>query len=609
MHALANHELLALELFASALLRFPDAPPGLRRGWVQSMRDEQRHMCQYLTRLEAVGGHLGDAPMSAFFWDALGNVPTSLELVAGLQVCLEQANLDFARAWSVAFVRVGDAETAAVLDEVYDDEIRHLRLGVHWLRELKSPEQDDFEAFSDALSFPLTVARARGPKLDVEGRRSAGLSDAFIERLHVTEVSKGRSPRVLWFEPQVEDQVAGRTVARSPVADDLAVLPALFARAGDAVVAPVPSTSFLVRWREVGLVIPQFIPKLDAAFLPGGRAGGLVPWGWSPHTAAQSAALGGHFDVRWRDLFDKAWAAEQLARFVAERPGPFALEHVGVRCRTVSEVEHARARIEGPVWIKAGLSTAGQHRVKVTTTGLEPKARRWLDTALAHGDVVVEAHLPVLAEFSAHVDVGPDRVRMRNIVRFGASGGIFRGSVVGPATAGLPAEQVRWLHEVEAWAHLEAAACQVGTEALARGYQGPLAIDALLAEGGVLKPISEVNPRMTMGRLSLELRRRVAGQGVWLFLPVIALRRAGFADCVQFVDWARQQWPDVWKGSRLAQGVVATNEPAKATQLLTLLWVGRSYRGAQQGLRELFASVDGNAAPITRAVAWALACD
>src|SRR5262245_58507339 len=53
LHALANHELQAAELFAWALLAFPDAPAALRRGWLGILADEQRHCRMYVERLAA----------------------------------------------------------------------------------------------------------------------------------------------------------------------------------------------------------------------------------------------------------------------------------------------------------------------------------------------------------------------------------------------------------------------------------------------------------------------------------------------------------------------------------------------------------------------------
>src|SRR4029079_5018404 len=51
LHALANHELQAIELFAWALLAFPDAPIAFRRGLVAILAPESWHFVSRLQRL------------------------------------------------------------------------------------------------------------------------------------------------------------------------------------------------------------------------------------------------------------------------------------------------------------------------------------------------------------------------------------------------------------------------------------------------------------------------------------------------------------------------------------------------------------------------------
>ena len=71
LHGFANHELLALELMALALLRFPDAPPSFRRGLVRTLGEEQEHLRLYLRRMGELGVELGEQPLGSTFRGAV----------------------------------------------------------------------------------------------------------------------------------------------------------------------------------------------------------------------------------------------------------------------------------------------------------------------------------------------------------------------------------------------------------------------------------------------------------------------------------------------------------------------------------------------------------
>src|SRR5882672_3081822 len=70
LHFFANHELLATELMALVLLRFPDAPAAFRRGVLETLKDEQEHTRLYLQRMQECGVEFGELPVSGYFWRA-----------------------------------------------------------------------------------------------------------------------------------------------------------------------------------------------------------------------------------------------------------------------------------------------------------------------------------------------------------------------------------------------------------------------------------------------------------------------------------------------------------------------------------------------------------
>src|SRR5579864_7314661 len=68
LHFFGNHELLATELMALVLLKFPDAPAAFRKGVFETLKDEQEHTRLYMERMKACGITFGDVPVSGYFW-------------------------------------------------------------------------------------------------------------------------------------------------------------------------------------------------------------------------------------------------------------------------------------------------------------------------------------------------------------------------------------------------------------------------------------------------------------------------------------------------------------------------------------------------------------
>ena len=182
LHALANHELQAVELFAWALLAYPDAPLAFRRGLVAILADEQRHMLLYMDRLAALNTRFGDHPVTGHFWNKLDDFVGPLEFVCAMGLTFENANLDFAGDYAAAARACGDLATAEALEQVHTDEIAHVHFGWVWLRRLAG-DTDPWQAYLDHVKFPLGPKRARGARFDRDARRRAGFDDAFIDAL------------------------------------------------------------------------------------------------------------------------------------------------------------------------------------------------------------------------------------------------------------------------------------------------------------------------------------------------------------------------------------------------------------------------------------------
>jgi uncharacterized ferritin-like protein (DUF455 family) len=194
----AHHELMAVELFAWALLRWPELPPRMRREMLQILADEQRHFRMYLARLAAHGSRPEEHPRSDYFWRHVPTIAASpygaRAFLCAMGLTLEQANLDFSGLYRDAFRAAGDAASAEVCGRVQRDEIRHVRHAARWLRELSGAD-DELRAYREAVPFPFAATRAKGRRFDASARRRAGLSAEFIEAVRTARSKPGTAPR------------------------------------------------------------------------------------------------------------------------------------------------------------------------------------------------------------------------------------------------------------------------------------------------------------------------------------------------------------------------------------------------------------------------------
>jgi uncharacterized ferritin-like protein (DUF455 family) len=503
LHFFANHELLALELMAAGLLRFPDADPAFRRGLVGVMLEEQRHLAAYLDRMADFGVSPGDVPVSAYFWDALAGAPSPAALVAGLSLVFEQANLDFAAHYARAFRAAGDEATAALLDRVLRDEIGHVAHGVRWFRTWE-PDGALWDRWRALLPPPLTPRRARGIGFAREARVQAGLDADTIDRVEAYGASRGRRPVLHRFDPEVEREAAGLppSPARALIAQDLDLLPAFLAGRDDAVlVGRAPDPAHLRALAAAGFTLPELVTSVEDR-----PWGGAAAWGPSPGASAALARAGAPaWDPAFARLYDKAWAA---ALPPIDDPAPLAPpDDQPIVARTPAAARAAVEALAGrPLVIKAPFSTAGRDR-----------RRRWdeafvASTIAAHGAVVIEPWLDVIADLSAHYDGGA----LRGVTRFFTDGrGAYAGTWLGRPTDGLPTDAARFAtgdgRDPRRLARIFGAVGRLLQER-APDLSGPASVDAVLyrRDGEVhLRPIVELNPRCTMGRVALALARHV----------------------------------------------------------------------------------------------------
>jgi len=139
LHALAHIELNAVDLACDLIARFaaPALPREFYDDWVSVAEEEALHFDLLSGRLTDLGSFYGALPAHDGLWEAAEN--TAHNLMARLAVVpmvLEARGLDVTPAMIASMKKAQDAETVAILERIYQDEIGHVAIGRRWFEHL-----------------------------------------------------------------------------------------------------------------------------------------------------------------------------------------------------------------------------------------------------------------------------------------------------------------------------------------------------------------------------------------------------------------------------------------------------------------------------------------
>lgn len=183
VHALAHIELNAVDLAWDIIVRFAssDLPRAFYDDWVDVAQEEAEHYAALAARLKTLGAAYGDLPAHDGLWGAATR--TADDLAARLvliPMTLEARGLDTTPHTNAKLRQTGDADTAAILDVIYIDEIKHLAVGVRWFEYLcKAQGRDPHAAYRDILNarFPGGLK----PPFNMEAREKAGMGAEYLK--------------------------------------------------------------------------------------------------------------------------------------------------------------------------------------------------------------------------------------------------------------------------------------------------------------------------------------------------------------------------------------------------------------------------------------------
>jgi hypothetical protein len=117
------------------------------------------------------------------------------------------------------------------------------------------------------------------------------------------------------------------------------------------------------------------------------------------------------------------------------------------------------------------------------------------------------------------------------------------------------------------------------------GYLGPLGVDAFVYRTSLdecrLKPVVEINPRYTLGRLTIELMKNTCpgSHGLFRLLSRSRVRAEGFAGFEAFALSLGKRFPLRLEGEpkrKIREGALCLNDPGQAQGYLAVFQVSRS---------------------------------
>lgn len=184
LHALAHIEYGAIDLAFDLAGRFGASfPPAFIDDWLGVGTDEAMHFALLDRRLRALGACYGAMPAHDGLWEAAeataGDVLARLAIVP---MVLEARGLDVTPATVERFRAAGDMRSAAILERIYRDEIRHVAAGSRWFLALCEARR-----IAPVSEWQRLVRRHfRGvlkPPFNASARDEAGLSREYYAAL------------------------------------------------------------------------------------------------------------------------------------------------------------------------------------------------------------------------------------------------------------------------------------------------------------------------------------------------------------------------------------------------------------------------------------------
>ena len=224
-------------------------------------------------------------------------------------------------------------------------------------------------------------------------------------------------------------------------------------------------------------------------------------------------------DQPWREALPADWFSKAIGLKLEDAIGRVPETGMLLTGGDAVLAEIARLLESGQALLKAPMSFAGRGHLRVNRDSDPAKTRGWIDNTLAgHAGVVVEPWLDRVMDFSALYEMKPGgTVSLIGLTRMeNDAAGRFLGIRVSPKWGNvLDPGIAEFLFRQARVTEIYQKEIPAALATVLPGYVGPLCVDAMVhrrADGSLaLKPVVEMNVRLTMGRIAREWMKRQPG--------------------------------------------------------------------------------------------------
>jgi hypothetical protein len=373
-------------------------------------------------------------------------------------------------------------------------------------------------------------------------------------------------------------------------------------------------------------ILKRAVPEAGA---PAARKlGSLRPWAWGPDSfellkpvfasvTGEKRADEKRFNAGLAQLYSKAWSANFLRKVIQKQKAENRKQklsqslvtsaptkewlcsemEIGVAVNSLDEARAAIGKIRAnghhKIVVKRAFGVAGSNALRLFEPEILEKQWRWVETGFARKqELVIEPWLERAQDFSVQLEMTVGGLKLCGFTGLvnDARGQFVANFAEAHHHRRIPASVVSCFREAadisgrllelydEIFARLE-------TELRAVAFSGPVGIDAFVyrdADGSArLKPVVEINPRYTMGRVLVELMRQTCqnSAGVFRLVNAVQLRAQGFESFFTFAQALEEKYPLRFEGEpapRIREGALCLTEPGRAKACLAVFQAGRT---------------------------------